>query len=137
MSGYGYHWTPCHRGGGGLAAVVVGLVVVGAVIHAIWRPLVQAAEIAGLVVLGAAALAAVAGIVWVVLLVREHAAVRRTRQDRPGRPVTARVVIRQAPNAGPPLSPDHNQTAIEPPRARWPLAGQWAEIPVDTDRGTS
>jgi hypothetical protein len=72
--------------------VLVVLAVVGAVIHAIWRTLVDVAEIAALVVLSAAALAAVTGIVYAILLVREHAATRQARQNRPARPVAARVV---------------------------------------------
>jgi hypothetical protein len=59
--------------------------VVGAVLHAIWHTLVEIAEIATLTVLGVAGLAAAAGIVHVVLRVRELAASSRAQRVIPAR----------------------------------------------------
>jgi hypothetical protein len=89
MSGYGFHWTQCRGGGGGgLVALAVVLVAAAAVLHAIWHTLVEVAEIAALTVVSVAGLAAVAGIGLLA---------HRARSDRPGRPITGRVVSRGYP----------------------------------------
>ena len=79
MSNYGYHWTPCRRGGGG---VVAALIVLAVLAVAVWRAAVRAGhavehgtdvlrhttweamEVTAMVIGSAAALAAVAGMAY-------------------------------------------------------------------------
>ena len=69
---YGYHWTPCNRGGGGLAALVLVLVIIAAVIarpvaHAadeVGRVVLEALEITGIVLVSAAGLAVLGGMAY-------------------------------------------------------------------------
>lgn len=74
MTRMGWHYTPCDRGGGGGGAAAVILVTV-VIIAAIARPAAQAAaavgrvvvealEIAGIVLASAAGLAVLAGMAW-------------------------------------------------------------------------
>jgi len=119
----GLHCPGCGDGGGGLAALIVVLVVIGAVIHAIWHTLVEVAEIAAWTVLGAAGLAAIAGLVYAAVRVRAS-----VTTSRPGRVIPAEVIRLGTPA----------RDAIDPPRAAsWPLPGTWEEIKPDTDRSTS
>jgi hypothetical protein len=130
----GLHCPGCGDGGGGaLIAVLIALAVTGAIIRAIWHTLVEVAEITAFTVLGAAALAAAAGLVYVALKVREAT---RARHDRP---IAFRVVSVAAEASPRALGSSQPRTAaIEPPKnASWPLPGQWEEIPTDTDRSTS
>jgi hypothetical protein len=124
----GLHCPGCGDGGGGaLIAVLVALAVVGAIIHAIWHTLVEAAEIAALTVLSLAGLAAVAGLGYAALRVRARMASPRAQRVIP---VRAEVIRLGSPVRG----------AIEAPAPRpssWPLPSQWEEIKPDTDRRTS
>jgi hypothetical protein len=106
----GLHCPGCGDGLG-LISLVVALAVIGAVIHAIWRTVVEAAAIAAVTVLGAAGLAAIGGIGYLVYRVRQT----RPRQNRPRRPVTARPVYWLPPETRPGLSEPY-KPAIAPPR---------------------
>jgi len=121
----GLHCPDCGDGGGGaLIAVLVALAVAGAIIRAIWHVLVEAAEIAALVVVSAAGLAAAAGLGYAALRVR--ASIVSSRREAAPKAVIISSIDRSQP------------PAIEPPRrASWPLPGIWEEIKPDTDRRTS
>ena len=97
----GLHCPGCGDSGGGL---LVALVVIGAVIHAIWHALVEAAEIAALTLLSAAGLAAVAGLVYTAVRIRARAVASRERQTIPARAEVIRLGA----------VPEHD--AIKPPR---------------------
>ena len=91
-SGWGYHYTPCNGGGGWWAAAAIGAgLLIGAAGKAVARAAgtvlhaaMVAAEVAAVVVVSAVALAAVYGVVRVVLWAH-----RRTGQ----RPVVAPVPV--------------------------------------------
>ena len=91
----GLHCPGCGDGDGfRLIALVVALVLIGAIIHAIWHTLVEAAEIAALTVLSVAALAVAGGIALLVY---------RSRSDRPRRPIALRAVVQPPPVPRPQL----------------------------------
>jgi biotin transporter BioY len=115
----GLHCPGCDSGGG-LVALVVTLAVIGAVIHAIWRTIVEAAEIAALTVLGITGLAAVAGIGYVVLRIRTSMA--RSRAQTGPKAVIVGEVTHGSINAG------HPPAIAPPPQTSWPLSGQWEQI---------
>jgi hypothetical protein len=121
----GLHCPGCGDGdGGALVVALVVLVVIVAVIRAIWHTIVEAAEIAALVVVSAAGLAATAGLGYAT--VRIGAGIARARREA----APEAVIISRIDTGQPP--------AIEPPRrASWPLPGTWEEIRPDTDRRTS
>lgn len=93
MSNYGYHWTPCNRGGGGaLAALVLVLVIIAA---AIARPVARAAdevghvvlealEITGIVLVSAAGLAVLGGMAYGARRACRWQATRRQAIPRQG-----------------------------------------------------
>lgn len=115
----GLHCPGCDSGGG-LVALVVALAVIGAVIHAIWRTIVEAAEIAALTVLAITGLAAVAGIGYVVLRIR--ASMARSRAQTGPKAVILGEVTHGSINAS------HPPAIAPPPRTSWPLPGQWEQI---------
>jgi hypothetical protein len=103
MTRMGYHWTPCDRGGGGGAAVLVLLAVI--VIAAIARPVIHAAdavgrvlvdalEVAAVVVVSAAGLAVLAGMAWGAARVyRRHAANRQAIPRHAPRTLSAPLAV--------------------------------------------
>ena len=132
----GLHCPGCgDHGGGKLAALVVVLAVVGAIVHAVWRQLVEAVEIVALVLLSAAGLALAAGGVYLGMRIRARQLEARARRTVPA---PSRVVVRLGE---PPIVIDSaTGQAIEAPRQRpagWPQPGQWQEINRSADRRTS
>jgi hypothetical protein len=128
MSCKGLHCPGCGDGGGaGLAVLAVVAVILGLVLHAIWHTLVEVVEIIALILLSGLGLAAAGGLVYAGLRIRASVRARRPRAVIPARA--------EAVQPGRQLGP-----AIEAPRpqaARWPLAGQWADINPRTDRRSS
>jgi hypothetical protein len=115
----GLHCPGCDSGGG-LVALLMVLAVTGAVLHAIWHTIVEAAEIIALTVLGITGLAAVAGISYVALRIR--ASMARSRAQTGPKAVIAGEVAHGSINAG------HPPAIAPPPRTSWPLPGQWEQI---------
>ena len=107
----GLHCPGCGDGGGGIIALVVALVVIGAAIHAIWHAVVEAAAIAAVTVLSAAALAAVGGVAYFAYRARQN----RGLSDPPRATIAARPVYRIPSDSRPGLS-EPNKPPIEPTR---------------------
>jgi hypothetical protein len=121
------------NGGGGLAVVVV-LAILAAVLHAIWRQLVEVVEITGLVILGMLGLALGAGAVYAGVRIRRRVLdaryeINRTARYEINRTGRARVIQ---------LDGRTERPAIGAPRQRpaaWPLSGWRQEVkPADEAR---
>jgi hypothetical protein len=112
MSQYGYHWTPCNRGGGGLAALLAVLAVIAVVVrkpveHAaddVLRVAVDALEIAAITVASAAGLAVLGGMAYGAQRAYHWQATRRQaipRQGQAGQAVSGphrrAIAARRAP----------------------------------------
>jgi hypothetical protein len=109
-------------GGGGLAVALIALAILAAVLHAIWRQLVEVVEITGLVILGMLGLALGAGAVYAGVRIRARVLEVRARRAIPAR---AQVIQLGRPAERP---------AVEAPRQRpaaWPLSGWREEIRTD------
>ena len=120
----GLHCEGCGDGNGGLVlAVLAVLAIVGAVVHAIWHQLVEAFEIAALVLGSAAALAVLAGVACLAVRIRARQLAHRAPRTVP---MPARVVR---------LGAESGREAIE--ARRWPLAGRWEQVNPSNDRRTS
>jgi hypothetical protein len=121
----GLHCPGCKdKGGAGLIALVVVLVVVGAVLRAIWHTLVTVLEIAAITAASIAGLALVAGGAYAAVRVGRYVLERRARRPIP---VRAQVVRLGAEL----VSAEPERPAIDQPRqqaAGWPLPGWWEEV---------
>ena len=94
MSHYGYHWTPCNRGGGGAAAALIALAVIVVIVarsaHAIEHGAEVVLEVLAITAASVAALAVAGGIAYVAVRVhRSHATDRQaiSQQGQAGRTV--------------------------------------------------
>ena len=99
-------------GGGGLVALVVVLAISVAVLHAIWHAIVEAAEIAALVVVSAIGAAALAGVTYAALRIRAYVLEQRAR-----RPISVRAEVVDVfphPDSAPIAAP----RALESPAVR-------------------
>ena len=109
-------------GGAGLIALVVVLAIAAAVLHAIWRTIVEAAEIAAVTVIAVIAAAVLAGAGYAALRIR-----RRVLEQRARRPVPVRAEVVQL--GAEVVRAADRQPALEAPHAAsWPLPGWWDEI---------
>ena len=127
----GLHCDGCGGGGGLVLVVIVALAIIGAIVHTIWRQLVEVVEVVALVLVSAAGLAVLAGGVYLAVRIR-------ARMTSPGPstqpPMPARVVRLGEP---PIVTDSAIGRAIEAPRqhtAGWPLAGRWEQIKPSNDR---
>lgn len=101
-------------------ALLTVLAVIGAVVHAIWHTIVEAAEIIALTVLGITGLAAVAGIGYLVLRIR--ASIARSRAQTGPKA----LIVGEVTHGG--INPGHPPAIAPPPGTSWPLPGQWEQI---------
>ena len=113
-------WQTDDHGGAGLVALAVVLVIVAAVLHAIWHTIVEAAELAALGVVSVIAAAALAGAAYAALRIRAYVLEQRARRPVPVRAEIIRLGAEPVREPGRP--------AIEAPRDHWPLPGWWEEI---------
>ena len=103
-------------GGGGLVALVVVLAISVAVLHAIWHAIVEAAEIAALVVVSAIGAAALAGVTYAALRIRAYVLEQRAR-----RPISVRAEVVDVfphPDSAPIAAPRALESARRAPAPR-------------------
>ena len=107
-------------GGGGLVALVVVLAISVAVLHAIWHAIVEAAEIAALVVVSAIGAAALVGVTYAALRIRAYVLEQRARREvRPNVIRLSKTAVQSRPGPGSLWTAEMDSPpALEPPAVR-------------------
>jgi hypothetical protein len=96
----GLHCPGCgDHGGGELVALVVIVAIIGAVVHAIWHTIIEAAEIVALVLVSAAGLGLAAGGIYLAVRIRARQLEARARRPVPARAQVIRLGVLPERNA--------------------------------------